>query len=166
MTANKKRTFRRVSSCNFGCKKKALRDFLASSSSWKIAHTGKPAYDINLQGCLYAEAYMTQDFQRHFNLNTCLREWKLLSLWMLHLILFLLSCNFLKSLCRSFSVEHEHRLQEYSKCRAYQTHYIGDFGNFSTFSLKAHYYPAYHIGADCSYWTVPTLWNSLHENVL
>ena len=35
-----------------------------------------------------------------------------------------------------------------------------------TFSLKAHYCPAYHIGADCSDWTVPTLWNSLLENVL
>ena len=24
-----------------------------------------------------------------------------------------------------------------------------DLGFFLTFSLKAHYYPAYHIGADC-----------------
>ena len=29
--------------------------------------------------------------------------------------------QFLKSLCRLFSVEHEHRLQEHSKCRTYQT---------------------------------------------
>ena len=42
---------------------------------------------------------------------------------------------------------------------------IGDFGNFSTFSLKTHFCPACHIGANCSDWTVPTLWNSLHENV-
>ena len=34
---------------------------------------------------------------------------------------------------------------------------------FGTFSLKDHYYPAYHIGEDCSDWTVPTLWNSLYE---
>ena len=43
---------------------------------------------------------------------------------------------------------------------------VGVLEVFCTFSLKAHYYPAYHIGADCSDWTVPTLWNSLHENVL
>ena len=71
------KTFVHDCSYNFGCKKNALSDFLASSSSWKIANTGKPAYNINLQGC-YAEAYMTQDFQRHFNLNTCLREWKIM----------------------------------------------------------------------------------------
>ena len=46
---------------------------------------------------------------------------------MFHRILFLLlivrsvSCNFLKSLFLLFSVAHEHRFQEYSKCRAYQT---------------------------------------------
>ena len=33
-------------------------------------------------------------------------------------------------------------------------------------SLKAHYYPTYHIGADCSDRTVLTLWNYLQENVL
>ena len=127
LTANRKKTFRRISSYNFGYKKKALKDFLASSSSWKIANIGEPAYNINLQGCLYAETYMTQDFQRHFNLNTCLCEWKLLSLQLFYGISFLLLivssvfCNFLKSLCRLFSVEHEHRLQEHSQCRAYQT---------------------------------------------
>ena len=35
-----------------------------------------------------------------------------------------------------------------------------------TFSLKAHYYPEYHTGEDCSDRTVPTLWSSLYENVL
>ena len=44
---------------------------------------------------------------------------------MFHRILFLLfivcsvSCNFVKSLCRLFSVQQKH--QEYSKCQAYQT---------------------------------------------
>ena len=47
-----------------------------------------------------------------------------------------------------------------------QASYIGDFGNILTISLKAHYYPAYQVGADSSDWTVPTLWNSLHENFL
>ena len=58
---------------------------------------------------------------RHF--NTCLRERKLLSLYMFHRIIFLLlivsslSCNFIRcaDCFQSFS---EHRLQEYSKCRA------------------------------------------------
>ena len=43
----------------------------------------------------------------------------------------------------------------------------GDFGNFLSFSLKAHnYYPAYHIGPDFPNGKLPALWNSLHENVL
>ena len=43
---------------------------------------------------------------------------------MFHRIMFIfliassVSCIFLKSLCQLFSVEREHRLQEYSKCRA------------------------------------------------
>ena len=57
------------------------------------------------------------------HLNTCLPEWKLLYLYMFHRILFLLlivsslSCNFNRcaDCFQSFS---EHRLQEYSKCRA------------------------------------------------
>ena len=46
---------------------------------------------------------------------------------MFHRIIFLvlivssLFRNFLKSQCRLFSVVHEHRMQEYSKCPAYQT---------------------------------------------
>ena len=31
-----------------------------------------------------------------------------------------------------------------------QASYIGDFGNILTISLKAHYYPAYQVGADSS----------------
>ena len=38
-----KKTFRRILSFDFGCKQKALSDFLGSSSSWKRANTGKPA---------------------------------------------------------------------------------------------------------------------------
>ena len=41
--ANSKKRFRRLFSYDFGCKQKALSDFLASSSSWKRANTGKPA---------------------------------------------------------------------------------------------------------------------------
>ena len=35
LTANRKKTFRRIFSFNFGCKKKTLRDFFASRSSLK-----------------------------------------------------------------------------------------------------------------------------------
>ena len=41
--ANSKKRCRRLFSYDFGCKQKALSDFLASSSSWKRANTGKPA---------------------------------------------------------------------------------------------------------------------------
>ena len=47
MTANSKKTSRRIFRYDFGCKKKALSDFLASSSSWKTANTGKPPENIN-----------------------------------------------------------------------------------------------------------------------
>ena len=43
LTANSKKRFRRLFSYDFGCKQKSLSDFLASSSSWKRANTGKPA---------------------------------------------------------------------------------------------------------------------------
>ena len=43
LTANSKKRFRRLFSYDFGCKQKALSDFIASSSSWKRANTGKPA---------------------------------------------------------------------------------------------------------------------------
>ena len=42
LTANIKKTFQRIFSYDFGRKKKALSDFLASSSSGKIANSGKP----------------------------------------------------------------------------------------------------------------------------
>ena len=42
LTANTKKTFQRIFSYDFGCKKKTLSDFLASSSSWKKkTNTGK-----------------------------------------------------------------------------------------------------------------------------
>ena len=41
--ANSKKRFRRLFSYDFGCKQKALSDFLASSSSWKR----EPAWNIN-----------------------------------------------------------------------------------------------------------------------
>ena len=44
-----RKMFRRVFSYNFGCRKKALSDFLASSSSLKTVNTGKPAKSFKLQ---------------------------------------------------------------------------------------------------------------------
>ena len=41
------------------------------------------------------------DFQRHFTINTCLREWKLLSLYTFHRIVFILLT--VSSLCRNFN---------------------------------------------------------------
>ena len=44
LTANEKKTFRRIFSYKFGCRKKPLSDFLVSrSSSFKKANTGRPA---------------------------------------------------------------------------------------------------------------------------
>ena len=44
-----RKTFRRIFSHSFGCRKKALSDFLVASSSLKTANTGKPAaQNINL----------------------------------------------------------------------------------------------------------------------
>ena len=43
LTTDTEKMFRRIFNYDFGCKKKALSDFLASSSSWKIANNGKPA---------------------------------------------------------------------------------------------------------------------------
>ena len=43
LTADSKKSFRRLFSYDFGCKQKALSNFLASSSSLKRANTGKPA---------------------------------------------------------------------------------------------------------------------------
>ena len=36
------KTFQRIFSYNFGCKKKAQNDFLVASSSLKTTNTGKP----------------------------------------------------------------------------------------------------------------------------
>ena len=43
LTTDTKKMFRRILNYHFGCKKKALSDFLASSSFWKIANNGKQA---------------------------------------------------------------------------------------------------------------------------
>ena len=45
---SRKKTFRRIFSYKFGCRKKTLRDFLASSSSLKKANTGKLSWNITL----------------------------------------------------------------------------------------------------------------------
>ena len=83
--------------------KESFERFSCLEFIFEKANTGKPAYKMK---------NINKDFQRHF--NTCLREWKLLSLYMFHRIAFLLLIvislwQFL-SLCRLFSVAHEHRL--------------------------------------------------------
>ena len=75
---------------------------------------------INLSSS-FLKAYSCEDsgFWRHF--SACLREWKLLSLLMIHRIIFLLlivssvSCNFNRLSVLFVFIVDEHRLQEYSK---------------------------------------------------
>ena len=50
-----RKTFRRVFSYDFGCRKKALSDFLTSSSSLKTVNIGKPDKGFKL-------SLKTQDF--------------------------------------------------------------------------------------------------------
>ena len=53
LTANaREKTFWRIFSHNFGCKKKDLRNILASSSSWKTANTRKPVKTQIWQGVI------------------------------------------------------------------------------------------------------------------
>ena len=50
-----RKTVRRVFSYNFGCRKKALSDFLASSSSLKTVNTRKPAKSFKLKDSCFFE---------------------------------------------------------------------------------------------------------------
>ena len=69
--------------------KESFERFYCLEFIFEKTNTGKPAYKMK---------NINKDFQRHF--NTCLREWKLLSLYMFHRIIFLLLvvsglfCNF------------------------------------------------------------------------
>ena len=60
LTANSKKRFRRLFSYDFGCKQKALCDFLASSSFWKRANTGKP--NLCLPDSWFSETLYSQYF--------------------------------------------------------------------------------------------------------
>ena len=86
--------------------KESFERFSCLEFIFEKANTGKPAYKMK---------NINKDFLRHF--NTCLREWKLLSLYMFHRIIFLLlivsslSCNFNRcTVC--FQSSSKHRLQE------------------------------------------------------
>ena len=59
--------------------KESLERFSCLEFIFEKANTGKPAYKMK---------NINKDFPRHFNI--CLREWKLLSLYMFHRIIFLL----------------------------------------------------------------------------
>ena len=79
-----------VFSYDFGCKKKALSDILAS---WFILKYSKHREtSLNLQGfwSLWAYAYPTLGFQGYITLKTYLCEWKLLSQYMFHRVIFIL----------------------------------------------------------------------------
>ena len=80
----------KVFSYDFGGKKKALSDMLALRFIFKYSKHREAG--LNLQGfwSLWAYAYLTLDFQRHFTLKTYLSEWKLLSLNMFHRVICIL----------------------------------------------------------------------------
>ena len=71
--------------------KESFERFSCLDFIFEKPNTGKPAYKMK---------NINKDFQRHF--NTCLREWKLLSLYMFHRIIFLLlivSSLFCRAVC-------------------------------------------------------------------
>ena len=71
-------------------KRKLWAIFLPRGSSWSIANTEETS--LNLQGfwSLWAYAYPTLGFQGHITLKTYLCEWKLLSQYMFHRVIFIL----------------------------------------------------------------------------
>ena len=120
-STNRKKTFQRIFSYNSGCKKKVLNDFLASSSSLKTSKLHEA--DFLLGVCSVLKDIKTQVFRDTLilvfvNKNCCLYMFH--RIIVLLLIVSSLFCHFNRcAVCfQSFS---EHCLQEYSKCRAYQT---------------------------------------------
>ena len=112
----------KVFSYDFGGKKKALSDMLALRFIFKYSKHREAG--LNLQGfwSLWAYAYLTHDFQRHFTLKTYLSGWKLLSLYMFHQVIFILlivSSLFLNLIAAQVVYKKtKHRMHDYSKCRA------------------------------------------------
>ena len=89
------KTFQRIFSYNSGCKRKLWAIFLPQVHLWKKANIGKPALFVNIN-----ISFKLEESGFLETLNTCRREWKLLSLYMFHRIIFVLlivsslSCDF------------------------------------------------------------------------
>ena len=68
--------FRRVFSYNFGCRKKALSDFLASSSSLKTVNTRKPAksFKLKLKDSVFRDAFILVFVNENCCLCKCFTE--------------------------------------------------------------------------------------------
>ena len=111
LTANRKKTFQRIFSYNSGRKRKLWAIFLPWVRLWK-----KQTPEAGLKHKLKLEAWRLSIFRDNLilvflNENCCHRIIFLL------LIVSSLSCNF--NFCADcFQSFGEHRLQEYSKCRA------------------------------------------------
>ena len=88
----------------FGYKKKALSDFLPSSSSWKIARKHREV-GLKHKSARFFIKFISlclpySWFSETLYPNTCLREWKLLSLCTFNRIIFILLI--VSSLSRNF----------------------------------------------------------------
>ena len=119
LTTNRKKTFQRILNLVTILALKEMSNFLVSSSSLKKANTGKPAQNINLSFKLKDSGFTDTFILVFVNENCCLCicVTKLyIFCWLL--VVSLVIFNRCAVCFQSFS---KHRLQEYSKCLAYQT---------------------------------------------
>ena len=107
-TANRMKTFQRLFSYNSGCKGRLWAIFLPRVHQLKKANIGKPALHVNINLRFKLEDSGFLETLVFVNENCCL----CMCFTELYLYYWL---------CHLFSLVHEHRLQEYSKCRAYKT---------------------------------------------
>ena len=116
LTTDRKKTFQRIFSYKFGCRKKTLSDFLASRSS--PSKTVNTALGSRLKHKLKLYAERLRIFRDtlilvFMNENSCLC--KCFTELYLFLIVSSLSCNFNRLSVPFVFIVHDHRLQEYSK---------------------------------------------------
>ena len=123
LTTNRKKTFRRIFSYKFGCRKKTLSDFLASRSSpSKTVNTASASrlklYAKRLR--IFRDTLMLVFVNENCCLCKCFTELYFFY-WLLVSLAILIACPW--GLFSSFIMVHEHRLQKYIKSRVYQTLY-------------------------------------------
>ena len=119
----RKKTFRRIFSYPIGCEKKALSDILASSLSWKNSKHVKAGLKLKLK-FKSARFYSWLRIFRDTSLSIHVFVNKNCCHFKCFIEIIFLALNAVKISCLSlcellFSVVHEHRMQEYSKCHVY-----------------------------------------------